>query len=111
MQQEKDSADKKSTQNPLHQIDDKLFKLTFQNRPALLAFLTRYAPPHLMQHIDLARLELDNTEYVNKDLRKFQSDIVWNTTFKGKPAKIILLFEHKKDLDKRFMFKFYCIFA
>jgi predicted transposase/invertase (TIGR01784 family) len=95
-----DSTDKKNAQNPLHQIDDKLFKLTFQNRPALLAFLTRYAPPHLIQHIDLDRLELDNTEYVNKDLRKFQSDIVWNTTFKGKPAKIILLFEHKKDLDK-----------
>jgi hypothetical protein len=54
----------------------------------------------LIEHMDLDRLELDNTEYVNKDLRKFQSDIVWNTTFKGKPAKIILLFEHKKDLDK-----------
>jgi predicted transposase/invertase (TIGR01784 family) len=99
-QKEKESTDKKKDPNPLHQIDDKLFKLTFQNRPALLAFLTRYAPPHLIQHIDLDRLELDNTEYVNKDLRKFQSDIVWNTTFKGKPAKIILLFEHKKDLDK-----------
>jgi predicted transposase/invertase (TIGR01784 family) len=99
-QKKEDSTDKKNAQNPLHQIDDKLFKLTFQNRPALLAFLTRYAPPHLIEHMDLDRLELDNTEYVNKDLRKFQSDIVWNTTFKGKPAKIILLFEHKKDLDK-----------
>jgi predicted transposase/invertase (TIGR01784 family) len=87
-------------QNALHQIDDKLFKVTFQTLDALLAFLERYVPEHLLKHIDLTALELDVTEYVNKDLRKFQSDIVWRATFKGEPLKIVLLFEHKKDLDK-----------
>lgn len=60
-------------QNALHQIDDKLFKITFQTRDALLAFMERYLPEHLLKHIDLEALELDITEYVNKDLRKFQS--------------------------------------
>jgi hypothetical protein len=57
-------------------------------------------PTALNQHIDLDSLELDNTEYVTAQLKKLQSDVVWQGRFKGQSLKIILLLEHKKDFDR-----------
>jgi hypothetical protein len=83
-----------------HQIDDKVFRATLQNKEAVTRLLTDFVPPSLHQHIDLDALELDNTEYVMKELKKLQSDVVWKTKFKGKELRIILLLEHKKELEK-----------
>ncbi len=54
----------------------------------------------LLQHIDLDSLELDNTEYVTAQLKKLQSDVVWQGRFQGQKLKIIVLLEHKKDFDR-----------
>jgi predicted transposase YdaD len=83
-----------------HQIDDKVFRVTMQNKPAFLLLLEQFVPPQLSQHIDLDSLELDNTEYVTAQLKKLQSDVVWQGRFKGQQLKIIVLLEHKKDFDR-----------
>ncbi|MEY4936340.1 MAG: hypothetical protein RIS64_2699 [Bacteroidota bacterium] len=84
----------------LHQIDDKVFRATMQNKPAFLLLLEQFVPTELTQHIDFESLELDNTEYVMAQLKKLQSDVVWQGQFKGKPLKIIVLLEHKKSFDR-----------
>ncbi|MEY4937122.1 MAG: hypothetical protein RIS64_3481 [Bacteroidota bacterium] len=84
----------------LHQIDDKVFRATMQNKPAFLLLLEQFVPTELTQHIDFNSLELDNTEYVMAQLKKLQSDVVWQGQFKGKPLKIIVLLEHKKSFDR-----------
>ncbi len=85
---------------PPHQIDDKVFRVTMQNKPAFLLFLEQFVPHSLSQHIDLDSLELDNTEYVTAQLKKLQSDVVWQGQFQGQKLKIIVLLEHKKDFDR-----------
>lgn len=84
----------------LHQIDDKVFRATMQNKPAFLLLLEQFVPIELTQHIDFNSLELDNTEYVMAQLKKLQSDVVWQGQFKGKSLKIIVLLEHKKSFDR-----------
>jgi Putative transposase, YhgA-like len=84
----------------LHQIDDKVFRATMQNKPAFLLLLEQFVPIELTQHIDFESLELDNTEYVMAQLKKLQSDVVWQGQFKGKALKIIVLLEHKKSFDR-----------
>jgi predicted transposase/invertase (TIGR01784 family) len=84
----------------LHQIDDKIFKATMQNKDAVTLFLAKFIPAEVRQHIDLESLELDNTEYVTGQLKKLQSDVVWKGKFKDQDLHLILLFEHKKDLDR-----------
>ncbi|MEN9610756.1 MAG: hypothetical protein RLZZ628_1570 [Bacteroidota bacterium] len=84
----------------LHQIDDKIFRATMQNKDALMLYLAEFVPTELSQHIDLKSLELDNTEYVTGQLKKLQSDVVWKGKFKGQELKIIVLLEHKKDFDR-----------
>ncbi|MEN9613287.1 MAG: putative transposase, YhgA-like, partial [Bacteroidota bacterium] len=99
-----DSTPKKSSLTAddvnLHQIDDKIFRATMQNKEALLLFLAQFVPKELKQHIDLDSLELDNTEYVTGQLKKMQSDVVWKGKFKEQDLKIIVILEHKKDFDR-----------
>jgi hypothetical protein len=84
----------------LHQIDDKIFRATMQNKDALTLFLTEFVPKEVNQYIDLDSLELDNTEYVTGQLKKLQSDVVWKGRFKDQELRLILLLEHKKDFDR-----------
>jgi predicted transposase/invertase (TIGR01784 family) len=104
MANESESKPKKATLSAeeinLHQIDDKIFRATMQNKDALLCFLSEFVPQAVNQHIDFDSLELDNTEYVTGQLKKLQSDVVWKGKFKGKEMRIILLLEHKKDFDR-----------
>jgi hypothetical protein len=84
----------------LHQIDDKIFRATMQNKDALTLFLTEFVPNEVNQYIELDSLELDNTEYVTGQLKKLQSDVVWKGRFKDQELRLILLLEHKKDFDR-----------
>ncbi|MEN9610144.1 MAG: hypothetical protein RLZZ628_958, partial [Bacteroidota bacterium] len=99
-----DSTPKKSSLSAdeihLHQIDDKIFRATMQNKEALTLFLTEFVPKEVNQYIDLDSLELDNTEYVTGQLKKLQSDVVWKGKFKDQELRLILLLEHKKDFDR-----------
>jgi hypothetical protein len=81
-------------------MDDKVFRATLQQKDAVTLLLTEFVPPSLHQHIDLDALELDNTEYVTKELKKLQSDVVWKSKFRDSELRIILLLEHKKELKK-----------
>jgi hypothetical protein len=83
-----------------HQIDDKIFRVTLQQKDAMTLLLTEFVSQSLHQYIDFDALELDNTEYVTKELKKLQSDVVWKTQFKDQELRIILLLEHKKELKK-----------
>jgi hypothetical protein len=83
-----------------HQMDDKVFRITLQQKDAVTLLLTEFVPLSLRQHIDLDALELDNTEYVTKELKKLQSDVVWKSKFQDSELRIILLLEHKKELKK-----------
>ncbi|MEO0041744.1 MAG: putative transposase, YhgA-like, partial [Bacteroidota bacterium] len=73
----------------LHQIDDKIFKATMQNKDAVTLFLAKFIPEEVRQHIDLESLELDNTEYVTGQLKKLQSDVVWKGKFKDQDLHLI----------------------
>ena len=88
-----DSASQSHAHSDLlpHQMDDKVFRATLQQKDAVTLLLTEFVPPSLHQHIDLDALELDNTEYVTKELKKLQSDVVWKSKFRDSELRIILL--------------------
>jgi hypothetical protein len=58
-----------------HQMDDKVFRATLQQKDAVTLLLTEFVPPSLHQHIDLDALELDNTEWETRDFHSFFEDI------------------------------------
>ncbi|MBS9779050.1 MAG: Rpn family recombination-promoting nuclease/putative transposase, partial [Moraxellaceae bacterium] len=85
---------------------DKLFKTVFSKKEAVAEFIEKLLPKDISQHIDLNSLELDNTEYIDEQLKTHCSDIVYNCNYlseeqnKPIPIKISLLFEHKSYQEK-----------
>lgn len=88
--------DKKAIHNP----DDTFFKKVMSDATNARAYLTSFYP-ELLVNLDLGTLELDQTSYVNAQLKNFHSDIVYRCQFKGSEKGIYfsLLWEHKSQPD------------
>ena len=75
---------------------DKFFKELFSNQEKVKEFVSKTLPSDITQKLNLESLEIDKTEYVNKNLKTSFSDIVYNCIYgKNTKIKISLLFEHK----------------
>ena len=58
-------------------------------------------PQELVDKLDLDTLENDNTSYLDKKLKEYYSDLVYNCKYKGSgKIKISILFEHKSYKPK-----------
>ena len=75
---------------------DRFFKQLFSGKEEVSEFVAKTFPPELAKKLNLETLELDKTEYVDKELKTSFSDIVYNCVYsKDTQVKISLLFEHK----------------
>ncbi len=94
--------------NNLVNSHDKFFKVLFSRKEAVSEFIEKFLPTRVATHIDLASLQLDNTEYVDKELRTHFSDLVYNGVYRQSDdekseaieMKIAFLFEHKSSPEK-----------
>ncbi len=78
----------------MSQEHDKYFKQIFSRKEEMTDLVVN-GLPQVAKLIDIASLQLDTTEYVDKTLKKSYSDLVYNCKYKDKNIKIALLFEHK----------------
>ena len=99
---------KSATDETLHHSNDKSFKKVFQVKETVLEYIHKFFPL-LEKHLDLTQLELDNTNYINKEFEEHFSDVVYRTQLKRtsdqqKPrtVAVVLLFEHKKVVSSYF---------
>lgn len=74
---------------------DKFFKETFSIRENVVDFLQGTFPEELIKKLDLSTLTADNTSYIDKELKEYFSDTVYNCFYRDKEIKISILFEHK----------------
>ena len=74
---------------------DKFFKETFSDRENVVDFVRGTFPDDLLECLDLPTLTLDNSGYVDEELKEYFSDVVYTCFSKEKELKIALLFEHK----------------
>ena len=79
---------------------DLLFRLTF-SRPKLAADQVRAVLPEaLTRHLDLAKMRVLPSTFVQAELREFISDVLYEVPLAdGRPAQIWLLFEHQSKAD------------
>lgn len=77
-----------------HTPHDALFHFTFGNvehaRPALANLL----PSQVSRLVDFSTLALQNGHFVNTDLARSETDLLFSAQIAGKPGKIYVLFEH-----------------
>ncbi|MCI0525515.1 MAG: Rpn family recombination-promoting nuclease/putative transposase [Acidobacteria bacterium] len=70
-------------------------------RPEVAAdFMANYLPPDVVARLDLSGLELVKDSFVDEELRKHFSDLLYRVPFRdGGEAFIYILFEHKSRPD------------
>jgi len=75
-----------------------VFHKVFRNPDNTKYFLEQHLPPEIQRSMDLDSLRLENVSYVDDNLRKHFSDLVFSLMLKGEEipsARVYLLFEHK----------------
>ena len=78
---------------------DKYFKEIFSRKEEMSDFITN-ALPQIAEFVDFTTLQLDTTQYIDKNLQIGYSDIAYNCLYKNKiKLKIALLFEHKSQTE------------
>jgi len=80
----------------MSQEHDKYFKQIFSRKEEMTDLVVN-GLPQVAKLIDIASLQLDTTEYVDKTLNKSYSDLVYNCKYQNRDIKIALLFEHKSQ--------------
>ncbi len=84
---------------------DKFFKSLFSKKEAVAEVIEKILPSNISYPLDLDTLTLDNTEYVDQELKNTCSDVVYNCQYKQDnnetiDVKVSLLFEHKSYQEK-----------
>ena len=87
--------DEQSNLNP----HDVFFKSNFEDKEIVISYIETFLPENISRHIDKESLVLEKTEYSDKNMKKYFSDIVYNCNFKDTGIKLTLLFEHKSYQD------------
>ena len=85
----------------LNNPHDAFIKWYFEHPEARVDFVRGYLPDEIADSVDISKLELDKTTYVDQSLQKSFSDIVIKTFLKnGNEALIYFLIDHKSYPDK-----------
>ncbi len=90
---------------PIIHSHDKFFKNLFSKKEAVAEVIEKILPDYISDPLDLDTLTLDNTEYVDEELKNTCSDVVYNCQYQQENDQIIdvkvsLLFEHKSYQEK-----------
>jgi predicted transposase YdaD len=89
---------KKSVPNP----HDTFVRHTLGRVPAAVEFLRNYLPPDIVVQLDLTRVTLEETSYVDEQLREHFSDLLYRVGLRaGGEAFVFILLEHKSAPDTR----------
>ncbi len=97
--------DKQTFSDFINNINDKIFKAVFKNKPSAVEYLQVFASS-IADNIDLENLSLADTNFLGDELDEYFSDVVFETTLKNPDVKnkirVVLLFEHKKGIGSYF---------
>ncbi|WP_459881626.1 Rpn family recombination-promoting nuclease/putative transposase [Desulfothermus naphthae] len=88
--------DKKYIQNP----HDAFVKEIFSHKEQAEDFLKNYLPQNICKLIDFNSLAIVKDSFVDEDLKKHFSDLLYEVQISSRDGFIYLLFEHKSTLQR-----------
>ena len=84
---------------------DRFFRQFIQQKETHQSFLKRYLPPAVCERINFDKLELIQTTFVDKHLKKRESDCIFSTQFNEQDGYVYFLIENQKKPDKLMPFR------
>ncbi|GAG55064.1 unnamed protein product, partial [marine sediment metagenome] len=82
-------------------IHDKFCKHVFSNKQNISIFLDFAIPIKIKKFIDLNKIEIDPSNYIERKWKERFSDLVVKTKTKTNNIDIYILFEHKSMPDNK----------
>ncbi|CAM4396150.1 MAG: Recombination-promoting nuclease RpnA [Legionellaceae bacterium] len=79
---------------------DAVFKSSMMNKKVAKEFFSEYLPEAIKESIDYSTLRLCSESYLDEELQKTASDVLYSVNFSGKEGYIYCLVEHQSTPDK-----------
>jgi predicted transposase/invertase (TIGR01784 family) len=79
---------------------DGYFKKLFEDKKQAQSFIENFLPETIKLHMDLTTIELEKDSFVDTELKKFFSDLIYRIKIKEKVSYLYILIDHKSYPDK-----------
>src|SRR6056297_3516741 len=89
----------------LNHPHDHYFKNTFGKTEIARDFLKSYLPKEIVNILDLNTLTNQKSEYIDKKLKSFFTDLLYQININGQEGFIYILYEHKSYHDEKTIFQ------
>ena len=86
---------------------DELFKKSMENPLVAQEFLNSYLPKDILKAIDTNTLKLEKDSFIEDDLRKSFSDVLFSCKFNNQDGYIFLLLEHQSSPEHFMAFRLF----
>ncbi len=84
---------------------DGIFQGYMNNKEVAGSFLREYVSEKITRHLDFDTLEIYKDSFIDKELDRYYSDVLYQVKYKGKPLLIYFLFEHKSAQERFISFQ------
>lgn len=92
----------------INSIHDKTFKAAISDVRVAREFFEQHLPEGVLALVDLTTLKLSSNTYIDKDLRAFSSDVLFEVNTKNQDkAYLYLLVEHQSSVDPLMPFRLF----
>ena len=94
----------------IHSLHDSFFKKQFQDIEVARSFFENYLPKEVIQNLELENLRIASNELISKELKKSQTDILFQSKIQDRDGYFHLSLEHQKQVDPHMclrMFEYY----
>jgi predicted transposase/invertase (TIGR01784 family) len=91
--------------NKISDSHDCFVRTMMQRKEAASGFFKQYIPISIYQQLDFKSLEVVKDSFVDKELSRHYSDILYKIDLAGKESFIYLLIEHKSYVDRLIAFQ------
>ncbi|MFH0926046.1 MAG: Rpn family recombination-promoting nuclease/putative transposase [bacterium] len=88
-----------------HNPHDAFFKEIMGKKETASDFFRNYLPTEVLGLIDLNSLQITKDSFIEKELKRFYSDILYQVTIGNEKVYLYLLFEHQSTIDKLISFR------
>ena len=78
---------------------DRYFHAAMSNPKVAQELFSQFLPKTIQQYVDLSTLQLQNKTFIDKDLSKLISDILYKVSISDQDGYIYLLVEHQRKSD------------
>ena len=88
-----------------HNPHDAFFKEVMRKKDTACDFFKNYLPSEILRLVDLKSLEIKKDSFIEKELKRFYSDILYQVAVREHRGYFYLLFEHQSSVDQLISFR------